>query len=490
LFDVEGFSTIHLATMFAHSNVVAYLLVKGIDTDMLDQNGVTPLMYAAQRVHNRDPAQLLITFNARLNAQDPKGNTPLHYCVAFNNAAVMQVLLDKGASLDILNKKGQTALEFAKERKKNQAVNLMKSYSDHDKENLPKFLLPLTKNKDIRKRFTQIYPFLILFYLGFTFSLELNWFLKAVVLLIFYPITYAFQRFFFDKNVTKYTPMATTCAFISWLYLTWFIYFRPFVFDFSLYSFFFAFSTSLSWYNFYKCYKSDPGVLSSNRDQMNKTILQFVEQNEFSVDSFCTACIIRKPLRSKHCADCDRCVAKFDHHCPWVDNCVGQQNLKYFIGFLFWTPICLAYFMHGAMTHYTQTCYATDIVVFKKMSEIKLVYQFMMCSPWVSFFTLVAGTILFWMFALFVCHFYQAVFVSLTTNERMNMHRYKHFFESKTGKFANPFNFGILQNFVDLIDMRIFCLKPSLVNWKKEHDIQDVINSRLDRKKEKGSFDV
>lgn len=31
LFDVEGFSTIHLAAMFGHSNVVAYLLAKGID---------------------------------------------------------------------------------------------------------------------------------------------------------------------------------------------------------------------------------------------------------------------------------------------------------------------------------------------------------------------------------------------------------------------------------------------------------------------------
>ena len=34
LYDVEGFSTLHLATMFAHSNVVAYLLVKGIDVSM------------------------------------------------------------------------------------------------------------------------------------------------------------------------------------------------------------------------------------------------------------------------------------------------------------------------------------------------------------------------------------------------------------------------------------------------------------------------
>ena len=147
LYDVEGFSTVHLAAMFAHSNVCAYLLVSGVDADMLDQNGVTPLMYAAQRVHNRDPAQLLITFNARLNAQDSKGNTALHYCVAFNNGHVMQVLLDKGASLDIVNKKGQTALDFAMERKKFSAANLMRPYSDRDKDSLPKFLLPLAKNK-------------------------------------------------------------------------------------------------------------------------------------------------------------------------------------------------------------------------------------------------------------------------------------------------------------------------------------------------------
>ena len=54
---------------------------------------------------SRDPAQLLITFNARINAQDNKGNTPLHYCIAYNNSTVMQVLLDKGASLDIKNLK-------------------------------------------------------------------------------------------------------------------------------------------------------------------------------------------------------------------------------------------------------------------------------------------------------------------------------------------------------------------------------------------------
>jgi hypothetical protein len=52
------------------------------------------------------------------------------------------------------------------------------------------------------------------------------------------------------------------------------------------------------------------------------------------------------------------------------------------------------------------------------------------------------------------------------------------------------FSFGFLQNFIDLIDTKILCLKPTMVNWKREHDIQDVLNSRLDKKKEKGSFDV
>lgn len=64
--------------------------------------------------------------------------------------------------------------------------------------------------------------------------------------------------------------MAITVSFISFLYATWLIYFRPIVFDFSLYSIFFIASTYLSWYCLYKAYKTDPGVLTTNRDQMMK----------------------------------------------------------------------------------------------------------------------------------------------------------------------------------------------------------------------------
>ena len=55
----------------------------------------------------------------------------------------------------------------------------------------------------------------------------------------------------------------------------------------------------------------------------------------------CPTCMVIRSARSRHCSICNKCVERFDHHCPWINNCVGAGNHNAFLTFLFaiWVKI-------------------------------------------------------------------------------------------------------------------------------------------------------
>ena len=83
-----------------------------------------------------------------------------------------------------------------------------------------------------------------------------------------------------------------------------------------------------------------------------------VEKKKYGGVRVCHWCFKAKPDRCHHCSQCNRCVLKMDHHCPWVANCVGFYNYKFFLCTLFncgatcWIIVTTAFpILEGACNH-------------------------------------------------------------------------------------------------------------------------------------------
>lgn len=79
---------------------------------------------------------------------------------------------------------------------------------------------------------------------------------------------------------------------------------------------------------------ADSGLRRKENRQRRQRVPDFDREKYAHVieDGRCHLCEIRTAdARTKHCSSCNKCVAKFDHHCKWLNHCVGGKNYTAFL---------------------------------------------------------------------------------------------------------------------------------------------------------------
>ncbi|SBS94416.1 palmitoyltransferase, putative [Plasmodium malariae] len=97
-------------------------------------------------------------------------------------------------------------------------------------------------------------------------------------------------------------------------------------------------------WSFYKTYKVNPGVVPDTYEwKVDPDINRIKEREKTGELRYCPHEKKYKPDRAHYCRAIKKNVLKMDHYCPWVANCVGFYNYKFFLLSLFYANFCCFY---------------------------------------------------------------------------------------------------------------------------------------------------
>jgi ankyrin repeat protein len=123
-YSPDGWTPLHLAAAFGGSQATEFLLNEGADPNARSKNPLnnTPLHACVAVSHNAHTAKLLLDKGSDVNAVQHGGFTALHSAAFSGDLAMVRLLMDSGAKLDPKTDDGQTALDLAREKRRDEVV--------------------------------------------------------------------------------------------------------------------------------------------------------------------------------------------------------------------------------------------------------------------------------------------------------------------------------------------------------------------------------
>ncbi|WFD44041.1 protein S-acyltransferase [Malassezia psittaci] len=358
--DKQGFNALHLTT---HSSYImplifvlqqdAYRTKDAIDSK--DPQGHTSLMWAAFQ-GDAMSVQILLKHGASVHTSDEAGLTPLHWAVVAGSRLCMERIIAQGAQLTAKDSTEKTAADLARE---------VTTYS-----NYVAALYALGRDREgrpiDRKLGSKSQRFLIYLvpFLGYGALFQvvphLPWFLAGPSFVVGVAMIHlGIGLFVLDRhkrNALKQSPyyLSLLSMSLAWLFLMWFNYVMPatpmyWKSNMLVGLLLFTVITNLCW-----CASISPGRCPEPKsaEERQSDVNELASHGMLTGLSFCITCLARRPLRSKHCHMCGVCIPRHDHHCPWIDNCVGLRNHRSFIVMLIAAEIGIPLYLSLVYQYY------------------------------------------------------------------------------------------------------------------------------------------